>query len=135
MKRSVLLVSMLAVFAPSVAFAGCQKVEYQELKEYSEPDLLKKYCKDKFSFELAEIVASSAQSSAKASRALGDLRGSSRALTEWGQANTEVEVCKSEMERVVRILVQHGKDEAAAKASCGGPVPPLASNEKIKISE
>lgn len=115
-KRFALLLA--SVFAFSAHADECIKTDYQELKEFSQKELVSKYCKDKSDFDMYTNLAEFNQSMAEASEAIKDTTGQSKYLDKWGAANQSAKTCKSELDRVLRLLEQKNVNEAAAKAQC-----------------
>ncbi|MDQ1817464.1 hypothetical protein RBA41_29580 [Massilia sp. CCM 9210] len=114
-----LLLAIFLILPIASSMAGeCLKVEYQEMKEWSEDQLLKKFCEDKKDFANHEAVASFNEKIAGTYKTMGDTQGASRSWEKWSAASDSAKICKNEMDRAARILSQKNIDEASIKARC-----------------
>jgi hypothetical protein len=123
---------LLAIFLSlpvSSSIAGeCLKIEYQEMKEWTEDQLIKKFCEDKEDYDSHVAFANFLELSAKTSNGMGDIEGASKTWNKWSDASGSAKICKNEMERSVRLLAQRNLNEAVISARCpkkGGLVPEL----------
>jgi len=119
-----LLPLLFAFFAVSAQAESCTKIDYQELKDYTDKELLSKYCKDKDGFKFYSLAVEFNQKMYKLSQSLKDDRGMTEALESWGESADSSNQCKSEVDRVLRLLQQKNIDEAAAGAQCSLLVTP-----------
>jgi hypothetical protein len=124
------LLSLLVVsFSLSAQAQECIKVDYQELKDFNDKELVAKYCQDKRGFKLNTEVVEFNQAAYETWKTLKDTNGQTRALEKWGVAAQAAKGCKSELDRVLRLLAQKDIDEAKADAQC--PVPGLPASSKL----
>lgn len=98
---------LLIYLVSTWAWAGeCAKVEFAELKEYSDEQLVRKYCTDMKDHDgdaqMAEFFTMSASTSSK----MGDIQGAGQAYEKATKRFDDAKACKIEMDRVVRILEQ-----------------------------
>lgn len=114
----VIFVLVLATIAGQSMAGECIKTDYQELKELSDQDLVKKYCQhvvvNKDETIMAEFMT-------KMSSSYNDFKDSKEAIRTARRASestASAELCKSEMERTARILAQRSISEAQIADQC-----------------
>lgn len=131
-----LLLAIFLSFAVCSSIAGeCLKIEYQELKEWTEEQLVKKFCEDTRDYDNHVAMESFWVGSAKLSKTLGDSNGS---LKDWEKSSvsaSKAKVCKNEMERTSKLLLQRNLEEAAIVARCpkAGSIVPQPQHPKIQF--
>jgi hypothetical protein len=103
---------------PSSIAGECLKIEYQELKDWTDDQLVKKFCEDKKDYDNHEALASFLELSAKTSKGMGDVAGASKTWNRWSEVSGSAKVCKNEIERTARLLTQRKIDEAAVSGRC-----------------
>lgn len=113
-----LLTIFLSCTVGSSIAGECLKIEYHELKEWTEEQLVKKFCEDKRDYDNHEALASFLELSAKTSKGMGDVAGASKTWNRWSEVSGSAKVCKNEIERTARLLAQRNLDEAAVSARC-----------------
>ncbi len=115
--RSLILV--LFLFHASLSSAGeCLKPEYQELKEWTDEQLVIKLCEDRKDYKNHMAVEKFWMNSAKLSKDIGNIDGS---LKDWEKSSAgagKAKSCKAEMDRVIKILAQKGIEEEVVFSRC-----------------
>lgn len=104
----------------------CIKADYQELKDFNDKELISKYCADKQAFKLNSDVVEFKKSMYELASTINDKAGEKKHFDEWTAADQLARGCKSELDRVLRLLGQRNVNEAGADAQC-------AVNSKVKI--
>jgi hypothetical protein len=112
------LLPLLVISSCLSAHAECIKVDYQELQTYSEKELVTKYCKDNKSLTFWNHAVEFDQSAYNLAKTINDNRGMTKALDTWGEDAKAVNQCKSEVDRVLRLLQQKNVDATAAGSQC-----------------
>lgn len=122
MKKSLLV---LACFFPAVAFADCPALDYQELKDMPVAALTKEICTYALKATNYTKEAATERQYAQDLRAINEANFSMQRSKDAGEASDKgaklsesSEQCKSQIERIQRILGQKGLDEPAIKGLC-----------------
>lgn len=133
MKRFISLFAIPFIF--SAQAQECIKTDYQELKEFSDKELISKYCEDQRGFKLNTTDGEFNKSMYEAASAINDRQGTTKYLDKWGVADQAAKGCKSEMDRVLRLLAKKNVNESSADAQCpasGGVKMPTIAPLEIK---
>lgn len=114
-----LLLAIFLAFPVGSSIAGeCLKIEYHELKDWSDDQLVKKFCEDKKDYDNHMALASFLELAAQTSKGMGDVNGASKTWNRWSEVSGSAKVCKNEIERTSRLLSQRKMDEATVSGRC-----------------
>jgi hypothetical protein len=131
MQKLYILGLVLTTSFPVFSAENCVALDYQEMKEMKTEDLTKQYCSihsnvrfyntlGQFNSKMGEMKSQLADVSVGIAK-LRNEREASKSNADSVAAYNIEEQCKSQRDRIGRVLAQKGVDEAALQITCGKP--------------